>query len=141
MSCYVCGAIVPMHQTWCPELGKAQLAAQDQCPATDRSGGALCGEHTAGTPTTSPDPYDLLRRMDEIEKDANRSRADRAEAERDAAIAAHKERNILLFAVATKHPGETRFQTALRYINEAERRHDTAQCGQAARALANPSQD
>ena len=30
--------------------------------------------------------------------------------------------NQLLYAVERKHPGETRFQTALRYIQEAERR-------------------
>lgn len=31
------------------------------------------------------------------------------------------ELNTLLFAVARKFPGETRFQTALRYIEEAEK--------------------
>jgi hypothetical protein len=32
--------------------------------------------------------------------------------------------NELLYAVATKHPGETRHETALRYIRERERRID-----------------
>ena len=31
----------------------------------------------------------------------------------------------LLMAVETKHPGESRFETALRYITEAERRHES----------------
>ena len=41
----------------------------------------------------------------------------RCEAERDTAV---RERDTLVMAVVKKCPGETRFQTALRYITEAE---------------------
>lgn len=36
--------------------------------------------------------------------------------------------NELLYAVATKHPGETRHETALRYIREAEKRCNGPEC-------------
>lgn len=37
------------------------------------------------------------------------------------------ERNTLIYAVSMKHPGETRFETALRYIRQAEQPSDN-QC-------------
>ena len=39
----------------------------------------------------------------------------------------------LLYAVAKKHPGETRHQTALRYIQQAERGSDQCDAKSAAR--------
>ena len=45
----------------------------------------------------------------------------------------------LLYAVETKHPGETRHETALRYIRQAETPRDTKACSVAPSSREEPS--
>ena len=52
-----------------------------------------------------------------------------AEAKAEARVAELEEQyGELIFAVATKYPDETRHQTALRYIQQAENREDSPAC-------------
>jgi hypothetical protein len=64
-----------------------------------------------------------IRRRKDEELKTLRARVVELEAERDRLREAYNE---LLYAVQTKHPGETRHQTALRYIQWSEKPSDQA---------------